>query len=67
MPTRAEPDRVGGRANILVAYGLLNYPLRSAVEDHLYSFGRFSRNRVFYINLAVRDFPSACASSSSTS
>jgi hypothetical protein len=54
MATHSQP---GGRANILVAYGLLNYPLRSAVEDHLYSFGRFSRHRVFYLNLAVRDFP----------
>src|SRR5262249_49875407 len=30
MAARSHPDRVGGRANILVAYGLLNYPLRSA-------------------------------------
>lgn len=42
---------------MLVAYGLLNHPLRSAVEDHLYSFGRFSQHRVFYINLAVRGIP----------
>ena len=45
------------RANVLVVYALLNYPLRSALEDHLYSFGRYSPHRVFYINLAVRDFP----------
>lgn len=54
------PEQPGGsqaRANVLVAYALLNYPLRSAVEDHLYSFGRFSRHRVFYVNLAVRGIP----------
>src|SRR5581483_1266767 len=45
------------RANVLVVYALLNYPLRSALEDHLYSFGRYSPHRVFYINLAVRDIP----------
>jgi hypothetical protein len=45
------------RANVLVLYGLLNYPLRSSVEDHLYSFERFSGQRVFYVNLAVRSIP----------
>lgn len=53
----AQPRASHQRANVLVAYGLLNHPLRSAVEDHLYSFGRFSQHRVFYINLAVRDIP----------
>lgn len=53
----AQPRASLRRANVLVVYALLNYPLRSAVEDHLYSFGRFSDHRVFYINLAVRDFP----------
>ena len=45
------------RANVLVLYALLNYPLRSTVEDHLYAFERFSGHRVFYVNLAVRSIP----------
>jgi hypothetical protein len=55
--TLAQPRASLRRANVLVVYALLNYPLRSAVDDHLYSFGRYSDHRVFYINLAVRDFP----------
>src|SRR5579872_3596531 len=57
VPRESKPGASEAHANVLVAYALLNYPLRSAVEDHLYSFGRFSRHRVFYINLAVRDLP----------
>lgn len=55
--TLGTPRASDERANVLVVYALLNYPLRSTIEDHLYSFGRFSRHRVFYVNLAVRDLP----------
>ena len=35
----------------------MQYPLRSTVEDFLYSFRRYGRGRQFYVNLAVRDVP----------
>ncbi len=42
---------------ILVVYGLMQHPLRSTVEDHLYSFRRYSRARVFYANALVGPVP----------
>ncbi len=46
------------RANVLVAYGIvLEYPLRTSIEDHLYAFGRHSPHRVFYINLGAGGLP----------
>ena len=42
---------------ILVVYGLMQYPLRSTVEDHLYSFRRYSSARVFYANALVGPVP----------
>src|SRR4051812_19401309 len=42
---------------ILVVYGLMQYPLRSTVEDHLYSFRRYSKARVFYANALVGPVP----------
>jgi hypothetical protein len=47
----AAPD--GGRpasGNLLVVYGLYQWPLRSTVEDHLYAFRRHSGRRCFYFN-----------------
>jgi hypothetical protein len=43
--------------NILVVYALRQFPVRDAVRDHLYSFARYSRNRCFYLNVAVRAVP----------
>jgi glycosyltransferase involved in cell wall biosynthesis len=43
--------------NILVVYGLMQHPLRSTVEDHLYSFRRYSEARVFYANALVGPVP----------
>jgi glycosyltransferase involved in cell wall biosynthesis len=42
---------------ILVVYGLMQHPLRSTVEDHLYSFRRYSKARVFHANALVRPVP----------
>ncbi len=42
---------------ILVVYGLMQHPLRSTVEDHLYSFRRYSQARVFYANALVGPVP----------
>jgi len=42
---------------ILVVYGLMQHPLRSTVEDHLYSFRRYSKARVFYANALVGPVP----------
>ena len=42
---------------ILVVYGLTQYPLRSTVEDHLYSFQRYSRARCFYANVLLGPIP----------
>lgn len=44
-------------ANILVVYGLMQHPLRSTVEDHLYSLRRYSRARCFYANALVGPVP----------
>jgi hypothetical protein len=43
--------------SILVLYGLMQHPLRSTVEDHLYAMRRYSRARCFYANLAVGSVP----------
>jgi hypothetical protein len=42
---------------VLVVYSLLIWPLRSSVEDHLYSFERYSRYPCTYLNLMVRRVP----------
>jgi glycosyltransferase involved in cell wall biosynthesis len=42
---------------ILVVYGLMQHPLRSTVEDHLYSFRRYSKARVLYANALVGPVP----------
>ena len=46
------------RPNVLVAYGLLQHPLRATIREHLYSFGRYGSCRYFYVNLSVRRVPS---------
>ena len=43
--------------NTLVVYGLLQYPLRSTISDHLYSFRDYGKGRYFYLNLAARRAP----------
>jgi hypothetical protein len=48
---------LGARGNILVVYALGQHPVRDTLRDHLYSFGRYSRNRCFYLNLGLRDVP----------
>jgi hypothetical protein len=39
--------------NVLVAYALLQWPLRATVADHLYSFRRYGSRPYEYVNLAV--------------
>jgi hypothetical protein len=43
--------------NILILYRAVESPPRKSVEDHLYSFRRYSGHRCFYVNLAVRALP----------
>jgi glycosyltransferase involved in cell wall biosynthesis len=43
--------------SILVVYGLLQHPLRSTVEDHLYALRRHSQARCFYVNAALGPVP----------
>ena len=47
------------RPNILVLYGLLQWPLRQWHSDHLYSFRSYARSRAFYLNVGVRRIPRA--------
>jgi hypothetical protein len=49
--------RSSPRRNILVVYYAIGWPLRATIEEHLYSFRRYSPHRVFYVNLAVRRIP----------
>ena len=42
---------------MLVVYGQTQFPQRGTIADHLYSYRRYSRGRVFYLNLAARDVP----------
>jgi hypothetical protein len=42
---------------ILVVYGLMQQPLRSTVEDHLYALRRYSRARCLYANAMVGPVP----------
>ena len=44
-------------SNTLVVYGLLQYPLRSTIRDHLYSFREYGFGRYFYLNLGARRPP----------
>jgi len=43
--------------NILIIYRCRQYPLRSSIRDHLYSFKRYSGARCFYFNASVRRVP----------
>ena len=43
--------------NILIVYGLLQHPLRSAIKDHLYSFRRYAGGRCVYLNMHARSVP----------
>jgi hypothetical protein len=45
------------RRNVLVVYYAITWPLRATIDEHLYSFRRFSTDRVFYLNLAARRMP----------
>ena len=47
----------GDSTNTLIVYGLLQYPLRATIRDHLYSFRRHGRGRYFYLNIAARRPP----------
>ncbi|HYI36494.1 MAG TPA: hypothetical protein VEX39_07815 [Thermoleophilaceae bacterium] len=38
---------------VLIAYALLQWPLRKTLEDHLYGFRRYGERRYDYVNLAV--------------
>lgn len=42
---------------LLIYYHRYPFPLRKSIEDHLYSFRRYSGHRCFYVNLAVRRIP----------
>jgi hypothetical protein len=42
-----------GHGSVLVAYALLQWPLRATVADHLYSFRRYGTHPYEYVNLAV--------------
>lgn len=46
------------KLNILIVFNHMAVPMRSTLWDLLYSFGRYSGHRVFYLNLAIRDVPS---------
>jgi hypothetical protein len=48
--------------SLLVVYAQMQSPLRSTVEDHLYSFRRHSRARVYYANAMLRPVPRWIAS-----
>jgi hypothetical protein len=43
--------------SILVVYGLMQHPLRSTLEDHLYSLRRYSQARCFYANAMLGPVP----------
>ena len=43
--------------SVLVVYGLMQHPLRSTVEDHLYALRRHSRARCFYVNATIGPVP----------
>ncbi len=43
--------------NTLNVYSLMQHPLRSTAQDHLYSFRRHGSGNQLYLNLAVREVP----------
>jgi hypothetical protein len=45
------------KANILIVFYHMAVPMRSTLRDLLYSFGKYSGHRVFYLNLALRSVP----------
>jgi hypothetical protein len=46
-------DPRADNGSVLVAYAVLQWPLRGTVEDHLYSFRRHGTRDYSYVNLAV--------------
>ena len=42
---------------VLVLYSALVSPLKTAVADHLRSFGRYGSGRTIYLNISVRSIP----------
>lgn len=42
---------------LIVYYHRFPFPLRKSIEDHLYSFHRYSAQRCFYLNMAARRIP----------
>jgi hypothetical protein len=45
------------KANILIVFRHMAIPMRPVLWDLLYSFGKYSGHRVFYLNLAIRKVP----------
>jgi hypothetical protein len=43
--------------SVLVVYALLQFPLRTSQQDHLYALRRHSSFATSYLNLSVRDVP----------
>ena len=40
--------------NTLIVQSLTDYPLRSAIRDHVFAFRRYSANRCFYLNVPAQ-------------
>ena len=53
MLTSAKPPK----HNVLILYCNYVYPLRATLRDLLYCFGKYSGQRVFYLNLALGGIP----------
>ena len=51
-----EPQKLSKR-NILVVYAGKTAPLRSSLNDHLYSFQRFANQNCYYLNASLRGLP----------
>ena len=56
-PERGVAGTPTAGSTILVLYFAERAPLRTAIADHLYSFGRYAGRPVIYLNLAVRGIP----------
>lgn len=53
--------QIKNKANILIVFRHMAIPMRSVLRDLLYSFGKYSGHRVFYLNLAIRKVPAYLA------
>ncbi|HBH45852.1 MAG TPA: hypothetical protein DDX47_00585 [Candidatus Jacksonbacteria bacterium] len=45
------------KSKVLILYRNTNYPLRTTIKDHLYSFKKYAPTKCYYLNTSLGKFP----------